>query len=134
MKKYQHYIDVWGELLPKIVSEYDKEILQSPGTTSRQLVRPLNNLERKNGFFRNRENLLRKNTAGSVILHLLMGTNEKCNNSHAPYHRLMLYSVLPQNSIFLKDQNTKKYEHYIDVRGEILLTQRGTATAGVTSK
>ena len=29
MKKYQHYIDARGEVLPKIVSEYDQEIPQS---------------------------------------------------------------------------------------------------------
>ena len=32
MKKYQHYIDVWGEVLP---------------TPHRQLLRPLNNLEKR---------------------------------------------------------------------------------------
>ena len=40
----------------------------------------LNYLE--NGSFRNRENLIYKKTAESVLLSLFMGTNGKCNNSY----------------------------------------------------
>ena len=43
---------------------------------------PKNNL--KNGSFRNRENLLYKKAADSVLLSLFMRTNGKCNNCHAP--------------------------------------------------
>ena len=42
MKRYQHFIDVQGEVLPT-------------HTAQRQLLRPLNNLE--NGSFRNIKNL-----------------------------------------------------------------------------
>ena len=38
----------------------------------------------KNGSFRNRENLLYKKTADSVLLSLFMRTNREGNNSHAP--------------------------------------------------
>ena len=81
-----------------------------------------NNLE-KNRSFRNRENLQYKETAYSVLLSLFMRTNGWCNNFHAPKHRLKRYSAFGQNPIFLKDQNMKKYQHYIDVRGEVLPTQ-----------
>ena len=42
----------------------------------------------KNGSFRNTENLQYKKTADSVLLSMFMRPNGKCNNSHAPYHRL----------------------------------------------
>ena len=83
----------------------------------------------KNGSFRNRENLLYKKTADSVLLSLFMRINAKCNNSHAP----KWYSAFCQNPIFLKDQNMKKYQHYIDVWG-VLPIPHGTTTALVTSK
>ena len=38
----------------------------------------------KNESLRNRENLQYKKSADSVLLRLLMRTNGKCNNSHAP--------------------------------------------------
>ena len=39
-----------------------------------------------------------------------------------PYQRLKRFSAFCQNAIFLKDQNMKKYQHYIDSRGEVLPT------------
>ena len=51
-----------------------------------------------------------------------MRNNGKCNNSHALKHRLKQYSAFRQNPIFLKDQNMKKYQHYIYIRGEVLPT------------
>ena len=83
----------------------------------RQLLRILNNLE--NRPFRNRENLQYKKTADSILLSLFMRNNGKCNNCHAAMHRLKQYSVFHQNPIFPKDHNMKKYQHYIDVRGEV---------------
>ena len=67
-----------------------------------------------------------------------MTTNGKCKNDHPPpppQHRLLKrYSAYRQNPIFLKDQNMKKYQNYINVWGEILPTPRGTTTAVATSK
>ena len=42
------------------------------------------------------------------------------------------YFAFRQNPMFLKDQNMKKYQHYIDVGGEVLPTSRSTATAVAT--
>ena len=42
--------------------------------------------------------------------------------------------ALCMNQILLKDQNMKKYQHLIDVRGEVLPTPRGTSTAVTTFK
>ena len=39
-----------------------------------------------------------------------------------PQHRLKRYSAFRQNPILLKAQNMKKYQHYIDARGEVLTT------------
>ena len=44
------------------------------------------------------------------------------------------YSAFRQNTIFLKDQNMKKYQHYIDARGEVLPTPTEKTTAVATSK
>ena len=60
MKKYQHYIDARGEVLP------------TPH-------RSLNNLV-KNGSFRNKENLQYKKTANSGFIEPV----GKMNNFHAP--------------------------------------------------
>ena len=76
----------------------------------------------KSGSFRNRVNLQYKQTADSVLMSLFMRTNGKCNYTHTPLHRLKRYSAFCQNPIFSKDQNMKKYQHYIDARGEVLLT------------
>ena len=46
----------------------------------------------------------------------------------------MRYSAFRQNPMFLKDQNMKTYQHFIDVRVEVLQTPRGTTTAIATSK
>ena len=43
-----------------------------------------------------------------------MRTNVKCINSYAHKHQLKRYSVFRQNPIFPKDQNMKKYQHFID--------------------
>ena len=58
-----------------------------------------------------------------------MRINGKCNNSQDPSHRLKGYSAFRQNPVFPKDQNMKNCQHYIDVRGEVLPTPRGTRTA-----
>ena len=54
----------------------------------------------KNGSFRNRDYLLYKKTAILVLMSLLMRTNEKCSNLHAPSIRLggILLSVRTQYS------------------------------------
>ena len=39
---------------------------------------------------------------------------------------LKQYFAFRQNPIFLKDQNMKKYQHYIDLRGEVLPTPCGS--------
>ena len=46
-----------------------------------------------------------------------MRTNRKCNNSHGLKHQLQWYFAFRQNPLFLKDQNMKKYQHYIDTLG-----------------
>ena len=51
-----------------------------------------------------------------------------------PQHQLNQYSAFRQNPIFPKDPNMKKYQHYIDVRGDVLSTLRGTTTAFAISK
>ena len=66
----------------------------------------LNNLE--NGSIRNRENLQYYKLADSVSMRLLMRSDGKCSNVHAPSHRLKLYSTFRQNPIFLKNQDMKK--------------------------
>ena len=65
-KKYQHYIDVHGEVLPTPCST------TTAATTSKQ--------SGKNGSPRNRENLQYKKTPVSVLLSLFMRTNKKSNN------------------------------------------------------
>ena len=61
-------------------------------TEQRQLLRPLNNLEK--GSFRNRENLQYKKTADSVLSSLFMRTNGKCNNSQVPYYHQNIKKTL----------------------------------------
>ena len=63
-----------------------------------------------------------KKTANPALLSLFMRTNGKRINSRAPKHQLKRYSAFHDNSIFLKDPNIKKYQHYIDARGEALPT------------
>ena len=67
-------------------------------------------------------------SAGSVLLSLFMRTNGKCNDSHLHQHWLKRISA------FLKNQEMKKYQHNIDVWGEVLPTPRSTMTAVATSK
>ena len=52
-----------------------EKVLSTPYKKQRQLLWPLNNLEK--GSFRNRENLQYKKTAASILLRLFMRTNGK---------------------------------------------------------
>ena len=49
-----------------------------------------------------------------------MRTNGESERILTP--QLKRYSAFRQNLIFPKDQNIKKYQHYIDARGEVLPT------------
>ena len=50
-----------------------------------------------------------------------MRTNEKWNNSHAPYHQLKQYSAsaFRQNPIFLKEQNIKKISFLLQTQTNV---------------
>ena len=50
-----------------------------------------------------------------------------------PLPRPKGYSTFHQITIFLKDQNMKKYQHYIDVQEEVLPTTRSITTDATTS-
>ena len=51
-----------------------------------------------------------------------------------PTARPNRYSTFHQSTSLLRDQNMEKYQHYINVQGEVLPTPHGTATAAKTSK
>ena len=68
-----------------------------------------------------KERTYNKIIADSVLLSLFMRTDGKCNNAHAPLHRLKRYSAFRQNPIhdFLKDQNMKNI-HIIQMHVEMV--------------
>ena len=68
--------------------------------------------------FRNRENLQYKKTVDSVLMSLFMRTYGKCNNAHAPSSSLSSILLFSEPTIPVGPEY-EKYQHYIDVRGEV---------------
>ena len=62
-----------------------------------------------------------------------MRTNGKCNNSHYPSTSLEVF-CFPSEPNIPEGPEYAKYQHYINVQGEVLPTQCGTTTAVATSK
>ena len=57
------------------------------------------------------------------------------NNQHAHNPGPSGIQTFHQSTIFLTDQSIeKKYQHFINVQGEVLQTPHGTTTATTTSK
>ena len=60
-----------------------------------------------------------------------MRTNRKCNNLTPPAPAQAVFHF-PSKPYFPHKSEYEKYQHYIEVRGEVLPTPCGTTTAVVT--